>query len=87
MACPKLRVQAISCLGPGASSKPMQAVPFNSRTVRSSTTDQRCLTMAGSRRLRSSTVLISASSSCAPILRPTPQTSPTSVAAISPSSS
>jgi hypothetical protein len=70
--CPKERVQAISCLGAGECSKSMQGVPCSSRTVRSSTTDQRFLTMAGSSRTRSNTVATPPAISCLVICLPPP---------------
>lgn len=84
---PKDRVQAISCFGAGAWSSSIQDVPCNSRTVRSRTTDQRRLTVAGSSWTSSNTVLMPTSFSCLVICRPTPQTSLTGVAAITASSS
>ncbi|EKD98311.1 MAG: hypothetical protein ACD_23C00489G0001, partial [uncultured bacterium] len=53
----------------------------SSRTVRSSITDQRRLTMAGSSRTRSSTDVMPLWVSCLVICLPTPQTSLTGVAA------
>ena len=86
-AWPKLRVQAICCFGGGACSKPMQGSPCSSRTVRSSTTPQRWRTWAVGKRAKSSTVCTPNSRSWRPIWRPTPHTSPTSVAAMTASMS
>ena len=77
---PKERVQAISFLAGGASSKGIHDMPYSLRTVRSKTTDQCLLAVAGSNAARSLTVWMPPSFNCADIFRPPPQTSLTGVA-------
>jgi hypothetical protein len=80
-AWPKERVWVMACLAAAMSSSSMHGVPCNSRMVRSSTTDQRLRASAGSKRAKSSALRTPAAWSCGTILRPTPQTSCTAVAA------
>ena len=81
MGRPKERVQAISFLACSRCSNSRQAVPRSSKTVRSSTTENWRRTVAKSSRSRSCTVRTPPAISFLLIWRPTPQTSPTGVAA------